>query len=258
MRQTIRNRLYLATIADDALELAEKYGLGIETDAFCDAAVLDTEAFVRGDWEARRACAVTNRLILHAPFNELHPCAIDLRARALAMERFEQAWALCQRYGIRRMVVHSGFLPYVYYDEWFVEQSAAFWRRFLADKPADFELLIENVLDKDPGVLAELARQLEDPRIRLCLDIGHANIISETPVSRWLAVLAPWLGHLHVHNNDGARDWHRSLGEGTLDVAALLQQAAECAPRATVTIENMHAEPSVLWLIENGFLEKEI
>ena len=55
--------------------------------------------------------------------------------RGVTMRRFRQAAALSRAYGIRRIVVHSGFIPHVYYPVWFVEQSARFFRALLDAEP---------------------------------------------------------------------------------------------------------------------------
>ena len=80
------------------------------------------------------------------------------------------------------MVVHSGFMRRVYFDEWFVEQSAKFFREFLAGRPDSFELLIENVLDADPVCLRDMVEAIGDRRAGVCLDVGHAHVASKAPV----------------------------------------------------------------------------
>ena len=37
----LKYRLYVATIAEDAREMAEQYGIGIEVNEFCTAANMD-------------------------------------------------------------------------------------------------------------------------------------------------------------------------------------------------------------------------
>ena len=49
----------------------------------------------------------------------------------------------------------------------------------MADQPEDFEICIENVLDDEPDMMVAIAKGCDDPRIGLCYDVGHANIISD-------------------------------------------------------------------------------
>ena len=73
-------------------------------------------------------------------------------------------------------------MPQVYFPEWYVEQSVLFWREFLRQLPQDMTVALENVMEPQPRLLAEIARQVDDPRLGLCLDIGHANtFVSRVP-----------------------------------------------------------------------------
>lgn len=249
----LRNRLYLATIGAGAPELAREYGLGLELDEFCTAANFD-EHFDEWDARARSAMRMSDRFVLHAPFAELSPCAIDPMIRRVVRFRLDQAAGLCDRYGIARMVVHSGFMPRVYFDEWFVEQSAKFFREFLAGRPNSFELLIENVLDADPACLRDMVEAIGDRRAGVCLDVGHAHVASKAPVREWLRALAPNLRHVHAHDNDGSFDAHLPPGEGTIGFPKLFGEIAALAPAATVTFECPDAQGCVRRLIRDGVL----
>ena len=179
-------KIYLATFSDHPEETIRKYGIGIEFNQFCISTALDPERIDRTlaymEKQAGECGLLTtegridpDQAVIHGPFTELYPQAIDPEARAFAMRRFNQAYEGCRRLGIRRMVVHSGLAPQIYFDVWHVKQSVIFWKKFMEDKPEDFRLYIENVMDPDPRPLLEIAEKLDDPRIRLCLDIGHAN-----------------------------------------------------------------------------------
>lgn len=76
---------YLSTIASDAVETAKQCGLGLEIAEFCTAWNMDEE-FLSVDPVVREKIADCPSTLLHAPFNELFPCAIDRRARSLAAE----------------------------------------------------------------------------------------------------------------------------------------------------------------------------
>ena len=166
------NQIHLSGMDAYAVQLANKYQCGYEITAFSYAPMLeDAAAFSRVEAE----CEEIGSLWLHAPFAELIPCAIDPNVRANAMARFRQTTALAARLGVRRIVVHGGFIPYVYFPEWYVEQSICFWKEFLADAPDDLLLAVENVMEPGPEMLVEIARGVDDPRLGLCLDVGHAR-----------------------------------------------------------------------------------
>lgn len=245
-----RERLFLSTIADDAVQTAREFGLGVELAQFCLAENMDkTPPDVQASLDA--ALEVPRR-VFHAPFAELCPAAIDPLVREVAKRRFLQAAALAKRYGAEKMVVHSGFIPLVYYPEWFAPQSAAFWREFLNDVDG-LTLCVENVMETSPDALRQIAEQVNDPRLRICFDVGHA-FCQSGELAPWLDALAPYSSHVHLHNNHGTFDEHLGLPDGTLDMATVIRQLEALAPQATYTLEVRSARASVEWLLKEGLL----
>ena len=246
----------LATIDPDSPALAERWGLGLELDEFCTAVNMDDpELFAPLDEKVLSYGTLPR--IFHAPFSELFPCAIDPKVRRIAKERLEQSFTLAQSYGLNRMVCHGNFIPNSYFPQWFVEQSIGFWKDFMSGKPADCCVYLENVLEPEPELLRDIVQGVDDPRFRLCLDVGHANMgyVSELPISRWLDVCTPLLGLIHLHNNDRSWDWHRPLGDGTLDMEEIISRILNDAPFLSVTLEHTNdSELSLRWLAERGWI----
>ena len=249
-----RGKMYISTTAEDAADLARKYGLGLEIAEFCTAFNMD-RLFREKDAAARENMQSVERLILHGPFSELCPAAIDPLVREVTRRRYLQAAALASGYGIKKLVIHSGFIPRVYFPEWFVPESGSFWRELLPELPSGMTVYLENVMETGPELLRDIAESVNDPRLRLCLDVGHAfSNNPELPLTTWIDILAPHLAHVHIHNNDGKTDLHRPLGQGSIDMRAVIDTIQTLAPEATFTVENMLAAPSVDWLRENDYL----
>ena len=248
----LRERLYISTVDENAAALARSYDLGLELADFCTALNLDQPE--RSKREAAMADRMSglSRFVLHAPFCELTPCAVDPMIGEVSRFRYEQAAELALAHGVKRLVIHSGFVPNVYYPGWYMEQAPRFWREYLATKPADFELLLENVLDPEPGILAQTAAAVGDPRLGLCLDIGHATVYSERSWQEWTEAFAPYLRHVHLHDNDGAADLHLPLGTGALPLKPWLEALEQARP--TYTLESMDAAPSLRLLERQGLL----
>ena len=144
------HRFYLSTIAADAAGTARQYAFGLEIAEYCTACNMD-EHFPETDAAVREKLAGIARVTLHAPFNELFPCAIDPRARALAVDRFREAIALAKGYGAEKIVIHGGYNPQMYYPCWYTEQSALFWKDFLREDPS-VDIVLENVLEEEPSI----------------------------------------------------------------------------------------------------------
>lgn len=243
--------IYLSTTDPNAHITAKKWGLGIELAEFCTAWNMDRE-FETVDPQVREKLRCSDRFVLHAPFNELFPCAIDPMIRDLAARRYRQAMELARSYGIRKLVIHGGFQPFMYYPVWYVEQSIVFWKEFVETVPEDTVLCLENVLETEPYMLRDIVAAVDDPRLRLCLDVGHVNAYSKIPVQTWLEDWAPYLSHYHIHNNDGSADTHQDLFAGTLEMAHLLKEIRRLTPDATLTLELYESEPSLEWMKEAG------
>ena len=245
---TQRREINLATIDENALQLAEKYDLGIELDQFCTAMYMDMPDFP--SWDADVSKYLPRARVFHGPFNEICPCAIDPKVRAISMERYNQAFELMWRYGLKKLILHGGYIPMVYYPEWYIEQSILFWKEFLIGKPEDLVLCLENVMEPVPSFLVQIVAGVNNPRCRLCLDTGHANTkrVSTVPITEWVREFSPYLAHLHLHNNDGEWDWHKNLAEGTIQMNDVLDLLDELAPAASITFENVDdSEKSILW-----------
>ena len=247
-----REQIYLSTIAPDAAATAREYGFGLEIAEYCTAWNMD-EKFSDVDGVVQKKMNGIGASTLHAPYNELFPCAIDKMARKLAAYRYRQAVDLAKRYGSGKVVVHGGYNGRIYYPVWYVEQSIAFWKEFLKEDPG-VEIVLENVFETDPQWLVDIIRGVDHPKLRMCMDVGHVNAYSPVPVMEWLEICAPVLSHFHIHNNDGTMDQHNALDEGQIPMKELLARIDQLCPEATLALELLKDGPSVTWLAENELI----
>ena len=144
-----------------------------------------------------------------------------------------------------------------YFKEWQAEKGAMFWETFMADKPADFNICIENVLEDEPFMLADMMSRIKDSRIGICLDTGHANAMTSAGVSidDWVRVLSPYIRHFHLHNNDGYSDSHSSFDEGTIDMKHLLDTIEKnCRGNLTFTVEARQCAECLAWLKKHKYI----
>lgn len=251
-----RELLYVSSIGEDCCEAAREFGLGIELAQFCTAARLDGAPPEPWELPVERCLSASSRFVLHGPFNELTPAAIDPLVLDVTKKRYRQAIEKAHAMGIQKIVLHAGFLPLVYYPEWFVERSTTVWRELLCAIPDDMTVCLENVLEPEPQLLTAIMEAVHDPRLRICLDLGHANTCaSALPPENWLRACAPYLSHVHLHNNQSDRDLHAALFDGVMDIAGLLSLLEALSPQATCTLELTQDRPSLDWLVEKHLLE---
>ncbi len=270
-------KYYVSTIADVVTELgdddwerlsytrrtaplAKENGLGIEISEF---SISDNMDYSFDDVlpHIEYCASMAEEKTLHAPYNELYPMAIDRKVAAIAWDRYSAAYEYCKRFGASKMIVHANYYEGMYYRSWFTSRHVDFWKRFLKEHQGDIIVCIENVGETDPNVILDILKAVDDPRLRMCLDIGHANLSDIEPIE-WLKICAPYISHYHLHNNDGApkegmRAWgdkHAALSKGNIDMKALLDLAEKLTPDATAAIESYQPEESVQWLKEMGYI----
>ena len=151
------------------------------------------------------------------------------------MTRFGQCYEAAAELGADKIVFHSGMNPYVYYPEYWADHVSLFWREFMEDRK-EIPVVLENVFDNDWKLLMDVYRQVDRENFTLCLDIGHSHCYSDIDVLKWAESLAPYVTHVHVHDNCGDRDAHTGLGKGTLPWKRTLEFLPETEER-TWTIE---------------------
>lgn len=244
---------HLNTYSPDCVELARRYGLGLELIEFAVATRMDD--LQAWDPVVRARISGFERLVLHAPFHDLVPGSIDPEIQGVTLKRMEQAYQICLRYGINRMVCHTGWARRAHLTNQWVSGSAAFWSRFLAGKPAGFRVLLENVADEHPELLTGVVDAADDPRLAVCLDVGHANLNSTVPVADWIGALGTRTAHVHLGNNDGLADRHWRLDRGTIDMEETMQLLARHSPLAAYTLEAAEEEQCLRWLQDRGWLK---
>lgn len=259
MKQRLNQRLFIATFCHDAIAIIAQYGLNIEINHTCISTALNPEnrQHLLGAIHQDICQSGAARCIVHGPFTEIYPAAIDPMARDFARQRLTQGAQVVQSIGAEAMVVHSGYVPFIYFPSWQAEKAAAFWQAFMADKPENFRLYVENVLEDTPDMLRAMMRQIDDPRIRLCLDVGHAQaaVGGQVPITKWIHTLGDTIGHFHLHNNFGKQDSHGAFDDGAIDFHEVLAAIdSYCPPETTLTIEARDCATTTAWLEKYGYL----
>ena len=242
--------------AEEALQLARAWGqpdqpLGIEVQGLYFPDVLDNLAEALAGYQ-KHLSGFHGPISLHGPFMDLVPGSPDALIRQATRTRFMQALDIAGALGASHVVVHNGYIAYpASLDKWVV-RAASVWRSVLPHTPEGTRIHLENQLEREPAAILELLNVLADPRMGICLDIGHAHFYG-APVLGWVEKLGARITYVHLHDNHGVWDEHLALGQGSLPLVEVLQALEERAPDAIWSIE-APLEPSLIWLKEHGFL----
>ena len=196
---------------------------------------------------------------LHGCFIDVNPASSDELFRQLSVQRMKESCALALKLGAGNIVFHAGSFPFLrgsYLDQWagktaeFLEELAAAY---------DLNFFVENSMDVDPDPVKALMQRISNPRIGVCLDVGHANY-SRAPVGRWFEELGTWISYLHLSENMGKFDDHLPLGTGTIDweeVSALWKALNREVPITLETGSLKHTLESAAFLREHHYFSQQ-
>ena len=227
-------------------DLCMKNNLGIEIQGFYKPSMIGTV-------ESDELVDAYNELFkdfkfgksLHAPFWDLNLGSKHPDVKAATMKAYNYAYDVAKKLGCSEIVVHNGFVPNTSYYEGWTKNAVSFWEEFFRDKDDSITMMIENQCEEDATVLQMEIDAVNDPRLKVCLDIGHAHANSNISVEEWITTLGERIGYLHLHDNHGKvigrpsfkNDEHLGLGEGTINLEKVFELLEENAPDAIWNIE---------------------
>ena len=162
---------------------------------------------------------------IHAPFMDVNIASLQSESRKNSIEQIKNSIDLANEIGAEAVVVHPGsasFLAHKYFLDKVYETSNESIRE-LGEYSADLGVLttIENMPDFN-GMLYKNMEDLHELLVSLdmtmTLDIGHANHVGYPPE----AIYFDSIKHIHAHDNFGDDDAHLALGEGSIDLKAII------------------------------------
>jgi sugar phosphate isomerase/epimerase len=220
---------------------AEELGCGLELYAFSEPAVLS------GDWQAVVAehqaalAGFRGGLGLHGAFFDMASGSIDPAIVTVTRQRYQQSMEIAAALGAKTVVFHLNYLPYIksesYRTGWTARQIA-FWQEMAeVAESAGITVHLENMWEDDPDLLAAVAAGVDHPAVRLCLDVAHTVLYSETPLSTWMDALSPWLRSVHLNNHDGQLDRHWALSQGVIEYRSVVRHLRQLQPAPIFVLE---------------------
>ena len=197
---------------------------GLNPEIGLDAAALDRFSTAEFNEIAGEFHKKSKTVTIHGPFIDLNAGSPDAAIRRVTRQRLEQLLELVPLFRPLSVVCHAGYETnhYAYFKESWSAYSLELWS-WLADQLAELgtRLMLENVYEDGPQDIHFLFENLKNRNVGFCLDIGHASAFSQTRLEIWLETLGPYLGHLHLHDNNGSWDDHLALGSGSIELDVL-------------------------------------
>lgn len=172
--------------------------------------------------------------VIHAPYHGMNIASLFEAIRRSSVEVMTDCFGIAAEIGAP-VVMHPG------YHAWITEKEEAD-RQFrkslyeLQEAAADRSLTFwfENM-----GEMNYFHFRIPGDRDLLgdtgfCLDCGHANLNHCLP-----EFLATDFSHMHIHDNDGRRDTHSAVGEGTIDFRPVLSARERTGATAVLEVRDL-------------------
>lgn len=221
----------------------EALGMGVELADFFPVEMWRGDFMSHARRWAEALRAFPGGKCLHGAFYDLKPSASEPDVLALTRTRHRQSLEVAATIGCDMMIVHSDF-P--------LREPEPAAKRDLAARLADYfgalaaeaapygvTIVIENIFDRDPRQLADLARAVDAPNLGLSLDVGHAHLSAPLPLDRWVCDMQPYLRHVHLHDNDGVHDRHWAMGDGNVVYHSFFEAVTTIENPPRVTVETL-------------------
>ena len=190
---------------------------------------------------------------IHAPFIDLNPGSPERLVREATMYRFNQVLDAAEILRPRVMVFHPGYDRWRYGDQqdtWLSNCLASFDQVLVRAERIGCTIAVENIFEDEPSTLRALLEAIDSPLFRHCFDVGHWKLFHKVGMEEWFAELGEFIAEVHVHDNNGRRDDHLPIGEGTIDFGLYFSLMKRYAPDALYTVE-AHDRHKVLQAITN-------
>lgn len=230
---------------EESILLAEQYQAGFEYNDFYLPAFMDREEQVeekiQGYLQQKEAGRLPAYCTCHGAFLDITVFSDDPKVVKISDERIRQSLNTAKKLSAKGVVFHTNyivnFLQDSYRSNW-ISRNEKYWRGICKEFP-EIQIYMENMFDDNPELLAKLAERMADvPNFGICFDYAHAQVFGdENRIEEWVQMLAPYVKHLHINDNDFRSDLHLPLGEGKTDWNKFRQYYESYFPQASVLIE---------------------
>lgn len=167
---------------------------------------------------------------VHAPFADTNIASFNQDILHLVLKRLENSLQNAHLLKAKKWIFHPGThtgLSQLHpgEDVWINLQSI----RYLSRKAENLgvEIAIENMPSQSPCLFQKVAeleqfyQELENSKVGLAFDIGHANTVGQ--VDEFIVKFMEKIVHIHVSDNNGAFDAHIPIGKGTINWKSLTE-----------------------------------
>ena len=231
-------------------ELCVKYNLGVNVDVSTPEYYLEYKPNKLN--EKIEGYGNVEILSIHGCFEDLKIDSSDILIRKITAKRFEYAYEISCKMKCKNIVLPNGYVPGR-------TQSLAvelwFWKHFLKNKDKETIFYIKNELDETPMYINDLINAVNDENLKMCLDIGHANVFSKVKIMDWIKKVNKNIGFVYLYNNNGKINKHNGLSNGKINMIEICEALEQYCQNAIWQIETVEYEDSIKWLKEYKYIK---
>jgi len=186
----------------------------------------------------------------HLPFVSLNPIALNERVREDAMEQMRLAIEIAKQLKLDYGVIHaSGNTGGMATDKEPRRHYLALRRCATICEESGMSLSIENAAGfGDIKTCTDSIRKLKEEGlpVSMTFDTGHANLptsvdaVAYQPygsVADAIEYCIDLIDNIHLHNNDGTRDQHLGLTDGTIDLKSCIERLRDLNYQGSISME---------------------
>ena len=163
---------------------------------------------------------------VHAPICDLNVAAFSDRLMEASVAETCAVIASSAEIGAKTVTVHPGLASMSVNGtaERATERARRSMRVFdMMQREYGVPIAIENMPNVPIflGITAEtLAYIVDGTDLRICFDIGHANTSGQ--IDAMIETFGDRIANIHIHDNNGQRDEHLTIGDGIIDFPEVL------------------------------------
>lgn len=206
----------------------------------------------------KRIQTLANRLGLpvcvHSVANAVNVAWTNSRIRKESLSQIKEAIEFTYDVGAELLTIHPGWKDlygYRYPDEAYA--LAIEGHRELAEAASNYGIRIgiENMppfwlsFGVEPETTKAMIQAVNQENLGLTLDVGHANMLGANAIEEFVTTLNEKIFLIHIHDNDGKRDQHKVIGEGTIDFHELISLLIQAGINAPLCIESLNLDDLV-------------
>lgn len=174
------------------------------------------------------APSYNTRFSIHAPISDVNIAALSERMREASTLELMSTMEYAINMEVTTVTIHPGIYSMVVHGQEAKSiERARKSLRTLDRVTAEFgiSMAVEN-MPSFKFMLGQTAEELnyiiEGTDMKVCFDIGHANTTGQ--IDNMIDTFKDRIVNIHIHDNHGERDEHLTLGEGNIDIAAVVKR----------------------------------